>query len=136
MSDYHLTKRVPSVEDYNRVRVAAGLSEKDDEAARVGLANTIFSVCVENRGEVVGIGRVIGDGGLFFEVVDIAVAPEHQKRGLGRTIMDALMSWLTVNAPPTDFISLIADEGLPGFYERYGFRVRPPEAPGMSFTVR
>jgi len=42
MSDYHLTKRVPSVEDYNRVRVAAGLSEKDDEAVRVGLANTIF----------------------------------------------------------------------------------------------
>jgi len=136
MSDYDLTKRVPSVEDYNRVRVAAGLSEKDAEAARVGLANTIFSVCVENRGEVVGIGRVIGDGGLFFKVVDIAVAPEHQKRGLGRTIMDALMSWLTVNAPPTAFVSLIADEGLPGFYERYGFRVHPPEAPDMSFTVR
>jgi len=84
----------------------------------------------------VGIGRVIGDGGLFFEVVDIAVAPEHQKRGLGRTIMDALMSWLTVNAPPTAFVSLIADEVLPGFCERYGFRVRPPEAPGMLFTVR
>jgi hypothetical protein len=60
MSDYHLAKRVPSVEDYNRV--AAGLSEKDAEAARVGLANTVFGVCVENRGEVVGIGRVIGDG--------------------------------------------------------------------------
>jgi GNAT superfamily N-acetyltransferase len=135
MSDYHLAKRVPSVEDYNRVRVVAGLSEKDAEAARVGFANTVFSVCVENRGEVVGIGRVIGDGGLFFEVVDIAVVPEHQKWGLGKTIMDALMSWLTVNAPPTAFVSLLADEGLPGFYERYGFRVRPPEVPGMSLKI-
>jgi hypothetical protein len=58
--------------------VVAGLSEKDAEAARVGLTNTLFSVGVENRGEVVGIGRLIGDGGLFFEVVDIAVAPEHK----------------------------------------------------------
>jgi GNAT superfamily N-acetyltransferase len=136
MSDYRLAKRVPSIGDYNRVRVAAGLSEKSVEAARLGLANTVFGVCVENRGEVVGIGRVVGDGGLFFEVVDIAVVPEHQKRGLGKMIMDALVSWLTVNAPPTAFVSLIADEGLSGFYERYGFRVRPPEAPGMSFTVR
>ena len=136
MSDYRLAKRVPSIGDYNRVRVAAGLSEKSVEAARLGLANTVFGVCVENRGEVVGIGRVVGDGGLFFEVVDIAVVPEHQKRGLGKIIMDALVSWLTVNAPPTAFVSLIADEGLSGFYERYGFRVRPPEAPGMSFTVR
>ena len=136
MSDYRLAKRVPSIGDYNRVRVAAGLSEKSVEAARLGLANTVFGVCVENRGEVVGIGRVVGDGGLFFEVVDIAVVPEHQKKGLGKMIMDALVSWLTVNAPPTAFVSLIADEGLSGFYERYGFRVRPPEAPGMSFTVR
>jgi GNAT superfamily N-acetyltransferase len=136
MSDYRLAKRVPSIGDYNRVRVAAGLSEKSVEAARLGLANTVFGVCVENRGEVVGIGRVVGDGGLFFEVVDLAVVPEHQKRGLGKMIMDALVSWLTVNAPPTAFVSLIADEGLSGFYERYGFRVRPPEAPGMSFTVR
>jgi GNAT superfamily N-acetyltransferase len=126
MSDYHLAERVPSVGDFNRVRMAAGLSEKDAEAARVGLANTIFGVCVENR----------GDGGLFFEVVDIAVVPEHQKKGLGKMIMDALMSWLTVNAPPTAFVSLIADDGLSRFYERFGFRVRPPEAPGMSFTVR
>jgi GNAT superfamily N-acetyltransferase len=136
VSDYRLAERVPSVEDYNRVRVAAGLSEKDAEAARVGLANTLFCACVEDRGEVVGIGRVIGDGGLFFEVVDIAVVPEHQKKGLGKTIMDALMSWLAVNAPPTAFVNLVADEGLSGFYEKYGFRVRPPEAPGMSFTVR
>ncbi len=73
---------------------------------------------------------------MFFEVVDIAVVPEHQKKGLGKMIMDALMSWLTVNAPPTAFVSLIADDGLSRFYEWFGFRVRPPEAPGMSFTVR
>jgi hypothetical protein len=53
------------------VRVGAGLSRKDPEAAAVGLANSVFGVRVERGGEVVGIGRIVGDGALFFEVVDI-----------------------------------------------------------------
>ncbi|MDP9409585.1 MAG: hypothetical protein M3Q49_20590 [Actinomycetota bacterium] len=46
------------------------------------------------------------------------------------------MSWLRHNAPPTAFVSLVADEGLSGFYERYGFRVRTPKSPGTSLTIR
>ncbi len=49
MSAYRIVERVPSVEDYNRVRVAAGLSEKDPGdpgAAEVGLPNTVYGVCV------------------------------------------------------------------------------------------
>lgn len=136
MSAYRLVEGVPSVEDYIRVRVAAGLSRKDAAAAEVGLANTVFGVCIEGDGEVVGIGRIVGDGGLFFEVVDIAVLPEHQKRGLGAMVMEALMTWLHESAPPTAFVSLIADEGLPGFYERYGFEVRTQASPGMSQVIR
>ena len=80
MSDNRLAKLVPSIGDYNRVTVAAGLSEKSVEAARLGLANTVFGVCAENRGKAVGIGRVVGDGGLFFEVVDIASSASSPKK--------------------------------------------------------
>jgi hypothetical protein len=41
---YSVVERVPSVEEYNRVRVAAGLRSRDPEIARVGLANTLFGV--------------------------------------------------------------------------------------------
>lgn len=133
---YRIVEKVPSVEDYNRVRVGAGLSKKAPAAAEVGLANTVFGVCVEKDGSVVGIGRIVGDGGLFFEVVDIAVLPGHQGKGLGAKVMDALMAYLRENSAPGAFVSLIADAGVSGFYERYGFRVRPPESPGMSFVIR
>jgi ribosomal protein S18 acetylase RimI-like enzyme len=118
------------------VRVAAGLSEKDPEAARIGLANSVYAVRVEIGGEVVGIGRIVGDGALFFEVVDIAVVPEHQGKGLGARVMDALMSYLRSNARPGAFVGLVADPGVCGFYERYGFEVRPEESPGMSLVIR
>ncbi|CAN5179498.1 hypothetical protein BH18ACT10_BH18ACT10_10630 [soil metagenome] len=96
MEDYRLVEDVPSVEDYLKVRDAAVLSGKDVDAARTGLANTVFGVRVEKEGQVVGIGRIVGDGALFFEIVDIAVLPEHQ--GLGAMVMDALMAFLHENA--------------------------------------
>ncbi len=135
MSVYRLVERSPSVEDYNRTRIAAGLSERDPGAAEVDLPNTLFGVCVESDGRVVGIGRIIGDGGLFFQVVDVAILPEHQGEGLGARIMYALMSWLRNNAPTDAYVQLIAEEGAVRFYEIYGFRVRTPEGSGMSFMT-
>lgn len=135
MSGYRLVEKVPSVEDYNRVRIAAGLAGRDPRAAEIGLSNTLIGVCVEHEGRIVGIGRIVGDGGLYFEVVDVAVLPAHQRRGLGKMIMDALTSWLRDNAPRDAYVKLIADEGTTDFYERYGFRVRTPESSGMSLMT-
>lgn len=84
MEEYRLVEAVPSVQDYLEVRAAAGLSKKDADAAGIGLANTVFGVRVEQDGRVVGIGRIVGDGALFFEVVDIAVVAEHRVRASGR----------------------------------------------------
>ena len=33
---------------------------------------------------VIAIGCLIGDGALFLQVVDIAVHPAHQRKGLGK----------------------------------------------------
>lgn len=132
LSRYRFIERAPGVEDYNRVRAAAGLGVKPESAVRRGLANTLYGVCVEYGGEIIGFGRIIGDGGLFYEVVDVAVLPEHQGTGLGAGIMDRLMVYLRENASAGAFVSLHAGSGVSGLYERYGFAVRPPETPGMS----
>jgi ribosomal protein S18 acetylase RimI-like enzyme len=135
VSDYRLIERVPSVENYNRIRIAAGLAGRDPQAVEIGLSNTLFGVCVERDGRIVGFGRLVGDGGLFFEVVDVAVLPEHQRSGLGKMIMDTLTSWLRDNAPRDAYVKLIAEGGTTGFYERYGFRARTQESSGMSFMT-
>ena len=43
-------------------------------------------------------GRIVGDGALNFEIVDVAVDPAHQGKGLGRQIMQKIVSWLDENA--------------------------------------
>lgn len=96
----------------------------------------MFSVCLEHDGVVVGIGRIVGDGALFFEIVDIAVIPDHQQNGFGAEIMDSLIAYLRRNAASGAFVSLISGYGVSRFYERYGFEVHSSETPGMSLTTR
>ena len=128
---YTLTHAVPDVAEYNRVRKAAGLTVKDETAARQGLEGTLFGVSVFHEEGLVGIGRVIGDGGLFFDIVDMAVVSEHQGRGVGDLIMRALMGYIDQHARPSSIVCLMANRGIAGFYEKYGFRARDPDMPGM-----
>jgi GNAT superfamily N-acetyltransferase len=134
--DYILRKEVPQVEDYIAIRLAAGLSRKSEEAARRGLRNSLFGVVVYEGETPIGIGRVIGDGGCFYEVTDIAVVPAHQKKGVGDMIMRAIMDYLRANAPTTAYVSLMADHGTPHFYARYGFSfAEMPKASGMYLRI-
>ena len=84
VSDYVLVERTPTVTEYRELRRLVGLSAKTEAAAVAGLPNTRFAVVLEREGVAIGMGRVIGDGGTAFQLTDIAVLPEHQKRGAGQ----------------------------------------------------
>lgn len=130
---YELIERVPPAKIYVHLRRAAGLSKISHQAAVIGLPNTLFGVSVLLGKTVVGMGRVIGDGGCFYHIVDIAVLPEHQGQGLGKRIMTAIMAYIEEDALPTAYISLIAD--APDFYRRYGFQSVGPRSEGMYLRV-
>src|SRR5690242_18254783 len=82
----------PPLRDYLRLREIAGLSPKTEQqgAAAINGAWAACHVVEELTAAIVGMGRVIGDGGWYFHVIDMAVDPNHQRRGLG----DAILSFL------------------------------------------
>ena len=135
MSDYELITGTPSVDDYRRLRRVAGLSEKTQAAAEAGLPNTWFAVTIRHEGQVVGMGRVIGDGGTAFQIVDIAVEPDHQGKGLGKRIMAALVEHIHANAPATAYISLIANGDARHLYAKFGFEPVMPASIGMALWL-
>lgn len=120
-SRVELVERFPCADDYCRLRADAGMAPRTIEAARRGLPNTLYGVSLLRGGEVVGMGRVIGDGGCFFIVVDIAVTPSLQGQGLGKRIMAALDAWLRANAPTSAVVSLVADGDAKHLYAQFGF---------------
>jgi len=130
--EYEVREGVPSVDEYRHLRGASGLGAKSVEASALGLPNTWFGVLVASGGETVGMGRIIGDGGCFFQVVDICVLPEHQGRGLGKRVMAALTAEMEARMPEGAYVSLIADGEARRLYAQYGFAEVMPESVGMA----
>lgn len=132
---YHLVAETPSVADYRRLREVSGLSPKTQAAAERGLEGTLFAATILLDDRTVAMGRVIGDGGCFYQIVDMAVEPEHQGRGLGKRIFAALMDWLHQNAPTSAYVSLIADGDARHLYEKFGFEPVMPASIGMALWI-
>ena len=57
------------------------------------------------------MGRIVGDGAINFDIVDVAVDPAHQGKGLGRLVMEKLVAWLDANAFDGAYVTLVADAG-------------------------
>jgi GNAT superfamily N-acetyltransferase len=133
---YQIRAEAPSVADYRRLRTASGLNDKSVQAAALGLAGSWHAVTVTAgaAGRPVGMGRIVGDGGCHFQIVDVCELPEHQGRGLGRRIMQELTAELDRRAPATAFVSLIADGDAHHLYRKFGFVDTAPDSIGMART--
>ncbi|MEM9327496.1 MAG: GNAT family N-acetyltransferase [Bacteroidota bacterium] len=129
--DIKIVNHQISAKVYQDLRVRCGLSAKSDEATQVGLDNSIHSVMLLVEDRCIGMGRIIGDGGCFCQIVDICVLPEYQGQGLGRLIMENLTEFIDRQLPESCYVSLIADGDASFLYEKFGFRDTLPASRGM-----
>ena len=134
---YRLVDGPPAVEEYLELRRGSGLTLRRSDQAAVALGGSWAAVHVvrEAGGPPVGMGRVIGDGGWYFHVVDMAVLPEHQRRGLGDAILTALLDRIRAAAPGGAFVNRLADPPGRHLYERHGFTPTAPGSVGMGLTL-
>ena len=124
--EYHIHERVATPEEYRAICTSVGWDGVINfEAAPEALRRSLYGVVATYAGEAVGMGRVVGDGAIFFYLQDIAVVPSHHGQGVGGRIVDQLMAYLARVAPAQAFVGLFAAPGKQAFYERYGFRAHP-----------
>ena len=128
---FDIEEGAPDPETFLRLRAAAGMRPRSVKGASKGLGQELFSVVLrlEKSGEIVGMGRIVGDGGTIFVICDMMVIESFQKKGGGTMIMDAIMGYLLEEAPPNSYINLMAD--VDGFYEKWGFEPSLPRSRGM-----
>lgn len=132
--DYRLVGSAPSAEDYLRLRRDAGLSPKTAAQAAEGVSGAWASCHVvhEPTGAVVAMGRVIGDGGWYFHIIDMATLPAHQRRGLGAAVLDHLLAEIRSRAPAGAWVNLLADPPGRRLYASRGFAETAPGSVGMA----
>ena len=128
---FNIEEGAPDPETFLRLRAAAGMRPRSVKGASKGLGQELFSVVLrlEKSGEIVGMGRIVGDGGTIFVICDMMVIESFQKKGGGTMIMDAIMGYLLEEAPPHSYLNLLAD--VDGFYEKWGFEPSLPRSRGM-----
>lgn len=124
-----LVKKVAPIDDFLRLRAITGLTPRTRAAAEKALPNSLFGVHIVRDNQVIAMGRIVGDGALNFDIVDIAVDPSHQGQGLGTEIMQAIMDYLDQAAMPSAYITLMAD--VPALYKKFGFKLSRPRSEGM-----
>ena len=131
---YRLADGPPTVADYLLLRERAGLSPRRQDQAQAALAGSWAAVHVlyEVEAKTVGMGRLLGDGGWYFHVVDMAVLPEHQRRGLGDAILAVLLERIRREAPAGAHVNLLADPPGRRLYARHGFTPTAPDSIGMA----
>lgn len=122
----------PTADQYLHLRQQAGWDPVTLEAARRGLAESIFSLLAVDDNQVIGCARIVGDGALYFYVQDMLVDRDYRGRGIGTRLMQELLVWLRRHAGEGAFIGLMAAKDAPDFYRRFGFEDRPEGRPGMQ----
>jgi len=129
--DYELREQLPEPERFVELRAAVDVPPRSVATAREGLPESLYGVSAvhEPTDEVVGMARVVGDGATVFHVCDVIVHPDHQRRGVGTRLVDAVVAFLDANAPQEAYVNLLAD--LDGFYERWRFEESRPASKGM-----
>ena len=93
------------------------------ELVERALANNLYDVIAVKDDEVIGMGRLVGDGVMYWYLQEIVVLPEYQGEGIGTAIVNKLLEYISEHTEEGNFTSvgLTAAEGKEGFYERFGF---------------
>ena len=134
LQGYHLVDGVPPLDRYLMLRRDAGLTPVSAEQGAAALPGSWFACHVIHEGsaQIVGVARLLGDGGWYFHVVDLALLPDHQRRGLGDAVLTRLLDQIRSRVPVGAYVTLMADQPGRRLYERHGFVDASPRSIGMA----
>ena len=123
---FELADNVLKAEDFLRLKVATGFIERPLQQVETALENGLFNVSAICDGKVVGMGRLVGDGAMYWYLQEIVVLPEYQGKGIGKSIVNRLIEYIKSTAIPGTIIDigLTAVKGKEPFYEKFSFSIR------------
>ncbi|WNS40949.1 GNAT family N-acetyltransferase [Paenibacillus sp. MMS20-IR301] len=133
MANFELIERLPTVGEHAALWAAVGWGTVNQDMSAASLGGSVYGVVIQHEDRIIGMGRIVGDGSMYFYIQDVAVLPEFQSRGAGQQIVEQLLKYIAAHSRPGAgaFTGLFASHGNDSFYERYGFRNHAPGMTGM-----
>jgi len=131
--EYNIT-----VDEFLEMVESVGWNTYSREQVEKALKNTMYMVKVTIDGELVGMGRVVGDYSVVCMLTDISVKPEYQNRGIGQVIGNELRKLIEngVKEGEKIQIELTPTAGNESFYQKCGFKYNPEKITGMYLWIK
>ena len=120
-----LVDNILQAEDFIRLRIETGFAEIPVEHARKALQNGLINVSAIYNGELVGMGRLVGDGAMYWYLQEIIILPKFQRKGIGTMIVNHLVDYAKANSITGKFTTIggVSAKGKEPFYEKMGFDI-------------
>ena len=125
----------PSALEYQMIRTKAGWGEVSERVARAAIERSIISICIRRNSKLFGLGRVVGDGCLYFFISDVFVDPSLRGLGVGRKLVNDLTMRARNLAQPTSTIGVFAAPSSEALYESAGFTPCPNSTFGSGLVL-
>ncbi|MGB4657756.1 MAG: GNAT family N-acetyltransferase [Mobilitalea sp.] len=125
-----------TVTDYNNLRESAGWCMLPEKQIKKGLDRSDYVIAAKEDGKTIGMARVFSDSGCVFFVSDVVVLPEYQGKGIGKSMVQSIMTYINnqLEAGDIAYVALMAATGKEEFYEKFGFEVRPNNHHGAGMS--
>ena len=104
--------------------------QADAEVLYAAISASWYGLLAYDNDNLVGFGRIVSDGVLYALICDLIVRPSYQGQGIGSRLLDKLIA--KCHLEEIRVIWLFSAKGTSSFYEKFGFRERPVDAPGMQ----
>lgn len=120
----------PKIREFVKLFNSVGW-ERDIKRVKEHKKHNSFAVSLYIDAEIVGMGRVVGDGA-YFTIYDIVVDKNYQGLGIGSIVMMEIVEWYKSIEDDDTYLYLNASKNREPFYEKFGFRSRPNDDVGAG----
>ncbi len=113
------------LEEYKELIDLLGWKKASDRLVKLSLENSMTEKYVED-GKIIGMARLVTDGGYAGLIMDVIVRPEYQNQGIGTKMINRLLERVKANLEEGEevMIQLLAAPGKVDFYKKFGFKVK------------
>ena len=114
---YKFNEKVP-VEALADLRESVGWNRMEKEYTNP-LMTSYYHIAVYEDDKLIGYIDSVSNGVTDAYIQDLMVCPDYQGKGIGTDLMDKMIEYLKEKR--IYMISVVYEEGLKPFYERFGF---------------
>ena len=134
---YKVTYNI-SPDDFQSIRKNIEWNKLNYNQVERALKNSMVNVSIFDDDLCVGVGRIVGDHVLKGMLTDIMVRKEYQGKGVGKLILNKLISKLYNYIPEGECFQLEASPTADNreFYIKCGLKYKPENQDGVYMWIR